>query len=145
MKTPVECERARLELMPALDGEHGLRPSADSGHVATCESCQDWVRAMNALDGRLQGLTYPPARVDLWRAVEEGIVMGRRRVPAIEHLWPIGVALLGWRALQLFVDLPLAWLHPVVPMTAVVLVAWRLSGDLLTIEVTAPELQKRGV
>jgi hypothetical protein len=51
---------------------------------------------------------------------------------------------LGWRALQLFVDVPIAMVHPLVPIAAAVAAVWLVMGDALAIQTSAPELQKRG-
>ena len=94
---------------------------------------------------QLQGLSYQSAPVDLWTAVEGQIRHFERSMAVSRRLWPIGALVLGWRALQLFIDLPIPVLHPLVPLAAAVAVVWLVAGDLLTIETSAPELQKRGV
>lgn len=144
MKTSAECERERMQVTSALEDARGTA-SAASAHMATCEACQEWLKAMEVMDARLRTLTYPHARVDLWSAVDQRIRRDSRHVSIVRTLWPMAVALLGWRAVQLFMDLPLPWLQPVVPIAAVVVIVWRLGGDMFAIELTAPELQKRGV
>ena len=145
MSTSPECENVRVALMAVLDGETAGESvhTRHRDHVSTCEACQQWLKEMEAMSSKLQALTYPATRVDLWSAVEPRIREGRR-APAIERLWPLGVALLAFRALQLFVDLPLPWLHPIVAMVVVAVAIWQVGGTLLAIETTAPELQKRG-
>ena len=71
------------------------------------------------------------------RQSEQGLALPRR-------LWPIGALVVVWRALQLFVDLPIPMLHPFVPLAATAAAVWLVAGDPLAIETWAPELQKRG-
>lgn len=145
MSISPECETARLQVMAALDGETAGEPvqASHRDHVSTCEACRQWLKEMETMSGTLRTLTYPAARVELWSAVEPRI-REDRRTSAVERLWPLGVAVLALRALQLFVDLPLPWLHPIVAMAVIAFAIWQVGGSLLAIETTAPELQKRG-
>ena len=140
-----ECERVRVTLMASLDGETGARSAADQAHLSTCVSCQQWLEQLQSMSGRLQELSYPRAQMDLWTAVEGRIAPADRRLGLSRWVWPIGGVVLGWRALQLFVDLPAPLLHPLVPLAAIVAVVWLIVGDPLAIETSAPELQNRGV
>ena len=102
-------------------------------------------RLERAVDSQLQGLSYPATQADLWSTVESRIRMGGSRRPIVRRLWLLGAFVLGWRALQLFVDLPMPILQPIVPLAAAVIVLWPVAGDLFAIQTFAPELQKRGV
>ena len=154
MKTSTDCERVRLTLMASLDGESDARSAPDQQHLATCASCRRWLEEMQAMTGRLHGLAYPDSQMDLWAAVESRIRQPRLRHgygeageerSLLHRLWPVVAIVLGWRALQLFVDLPIPLLHPVVPFAAAIATLWLLEGDPLAIETSAPELQKRGI
>jgi hypothetical protein len=144
MNTHPDCERARLAVMAALDHELET-PSESRGHVTTCAACREWLDEMNAIQTRLQTLTYPRPRTDVWRTVERRLREDAAQAPGVARLWPIGAAVLVWRALQLFIDLPAPWLHPIVPVAAAALALWRLGRGVLSIETSAPELQKRGI
>lgn len=154
MKTSTDCERVRMALMASLDGEGDVRSAPDQQHLSTCTSCRRWLEDMQAMAVRLHGLSYPNARTDLWTAVESRIRQPRLRQgygeageqrSLLHRLWPIAAIVLGWRALQLSVDLPIPVLHPVVPLVAAIVALWLIEGDPLAIETSAPELQKRGV
>ena len=85
--------------------------------------------------------------MDLWTAVE-GRIREADPIPSLPHrLWLIGAVLLGLRALQLSIDLPIPVLHLFVPLAAAVAIAivWKLAGDPLAIETWAPELRKGDV
>jgi predicted anti-sigma-YlaC factor YlaD len=139
-----ECERARVTMMASLDGETDLQTAPDSRHLATCAACQQWLKDVQSMTGRLEGLSYPSARVDLWPAVEMRIRQPERRLALPQRLWLIGALVLAWRAIQLFVDLPLPALHPFIPLAAAVAAVWLIAGDPMAIETSVPELQKRG-
>ena len=140
-----DCERVRLTLMASLDGEIESRSAADQQHLSTCAACQQWLEQLQAMGGQLQRLSYPRAPGDLWPAVEGRITRSDRRLGLSRWLWPLGAVVLGWRALQLFIDLPAPLLHPLVPLAAMVAIVWLIVGDPLAIETSAPELQNRGV
>ena len=144
MNTGTECERVRITLMAALDGELGPQFEADHQHLAACSSCRGWLNDLQSMTGRLQGLSYPRAEVDLWTAVESRIGDGDKTLPLPGRLWPTVAAMLAWRILQLFVDVPMPLLHPVVPLAATIAAVWLVVGDPLAIQTWAPELQKRG-
>jgi predicted anti-sigma-YlaC factor YlaD len=144
VNTNTECERVRMALMASLDGESADRPAPEAEHLSTCSSCQHWLKDQQGLTGQLQGLSYPQAPVDLWAAVESRIHQPQQaRLP--RQLWLIVAIVLGWRALQLSVDLPIPVLHPLVPLVAALAALWLIAGDPLAIETSAPELQKRGI
>ena len=145
MNTSIDCERVRITLMAFLDGEAGTRSTPDLQHVSTCTACRDWLNDLKSMNGQLQGLSYPSAQVDLWAAVEEKIHESQQRVDLPRRLGPIVAIVVAWRALQLFVDLPIPLLHPFVPLAATVAAVWLVAGDPLAIETSAPELEKRGV
>jgi hypothetical protein len=132
-----------MALMASLDGESADRSAPEAEHLSTCSSCQHWLKVQQGLTGQLQGLSYPHARVDFWAAVESRIQPQQARLP--RQLWPIVAIVLGWRALQLSVDLPIPVLHPLVPLVAALAALWLIAGDPLAIETSAPELQKRGI
>ena len=145
MKPDTGCERVRLQLMAALDGEVDEASAADREHLSGCSPCQRWVSDLEAMDGRLRRLAYPDARVDLWASVETRIREIDAKPDALRRLWIIGSLLLAWRVLQLLINLPLPALHPLVPFAAGAAALWQLAGDPLAVKTFAPELQKRGV
>lgn len=140
-----DCERVRMALMASLDGERDAQSASDHQHLSTCSSCQRWLNDLQSMTGQLQGLSYHPAPVDLWSAVESRIRDSENSLALPRRLWPIAATVLGWRALQLFVDLPLPELHACVPLVAMAVAVWLIAGDPLAIETSAPELEKRGV
>jgi hypothetical protein len=147
MKTTPECERVRVQRMAALDGEGGPLAEPDREHLSICSSCQRWLADLESMTARFEGLAYPDTRVDLWTAVEGQIRQADSRLSLPRRLWPIAALMLGWRALQLFIDLPIPVLHVFVPLAAAVAIAvvWKVAGDPLAIETWAPELQKGDV
>jgi predicted anti-sigma-YlaC factor YlaD len=145
VNTSIDCERVRMTLMASLDGESDPRSTPDGQHLSTCVSCRDWVKGLESMNGQLQDLSYPSARVDLWTAVEGRIRKSEPRLTLPRRLWPIVAIVVVWRALQLFVDLPMPVLHLLVTLAATVAALSLVAGDLLAIETWAPELEKRGV
>lgn len=145
MNTHPDCDRVRLRLMASIDGEADLGPAADREHATTCPACRQWLASFESLRGQLQDLPYQDTGVDLWSAVQGRIDTPDRLTPLVHQLWPIGGMVVVWRALQLFIDLPMPALHPIVPLVAATAMAWRIGGDLLAIETFAPELRKRGI
>lgn len=144
MKPDTGCERVRLQLMAAIDGEIEAASAADREHLASCSSCRQWASDLEAMDGRLRRLAYPKARVDLWASVETEIRGIDATPDAAGRLWIIGSLLLAWRVLQLLIDLPFPALHPLVPLAVTAAALWQLAGDPLAVKTFAPELQKRG-
>ena len=147
MNTSSECERMRLQRMAWLDGESGALSEPDREHLSTCSACRRWLADLESMTAQFQGLSYPDAQMDLWTAVE-GRIRQADRTPSLPHrLWPIGALLLGWRVLQLSIDLPIPVLHLIGPLAAAVAiaVAWKVAGDPLAIETWAPELRKGDV
>jgi predicted anti-sigma-YlaC factor YlaD len=145
VNTSTDCERVRIALMASLDGEGDPASPQDRQHLSTCSSCRDWLNDLQSMNGQLGGLAYQSAQVDLWTAVESRVRQPEQTVGVARWLWAIGVLVLAWRALQLFIDLPIPALHPLVPLAAAVAAVWLAAGDPLAIETSAPELQKRGV
>ena len=147
MKLEPDCERARLELMAALDGETAERASAHHPdarqHLASCSACGQWLKEFEALNRRFEGAVYP-AHEDLWPALQPRLQRPVSQVPVMNRLWVAAGIVLAWRALQLLVDLP----HPVanllIPLAVVAAALWQLSRDALAIQTFAPELEKRG-
>lgn len=143
MSTSLDCDGVRMHLLASIDGETGPVSAEDRRHAATCPPCQQWLANFEKLRGGLQDLAYQETRADLWPTVR-GRILRPGRLP-VDQLWLLGALVLAWRALQLFVDLPMPALHPLVPLLAAIVVMWRVGGDLLTIETFTPELQKRGI
>ena len=138
-----DCARVRIAVMAQLDDEGLATASTDRDHLATCEACQRWRVEFLSLSGNLQALAYLRADIDLWTAVGDRLHQaGDGWVPP-RWLWPIAGGLVAWRALQLFVDLPIPALHPIVPLLATIAAVWMVAEDPLRIETTAPELRKR--
>ena len=147
-----DCEQVRIRLMASVDGEVGSvstdghdRASVDREHLAMCAACQKWIENLESLTARFQGVSYPDPQSDLWTAVKHRLEPAAETPSLVHQLWPIGVLALGWRGLQLFVDLPMSALHPFVPLAAAAYLVWRIGGRLLEIETLAPELQNRGI
>jgi hypothetical protein len=145
MSTNTLCESVRIAFMASRDGEVDAPSAAHEQHVLNCAECNRWLKDVQSMTGELQALSYPKAQVDLWAAVE-----GKIRQPKPEQLsptvlWPIAAIVLVWRALQLFMDLPIPLLHPLVPLAALIATVWLVSRDPFAIETSAPELEKRGI
>ena len=149
MNPGTDCERVRLELMAALDGEAApdiADPRSDAGqHLALCTSCSRWLKDLESMNGRLQRVAYPRVQADLWARVSDRIHESDTSGTVTQRLWMIGAFVLGWRALQLLIDLPFPVLHPLVPLAGAIAALWLIATDPLAIETLAPELQKRGV
>ena len=149
MNPGTDCERVRLQLMSALDGETDpdlTDPRAAARqHLASCSSCQRWLKDFESMTSRFHAVLYPRPQLDLWAAVEERIRVPDTSPTSTHRLWLIGALVIAWRALQLLFDLPWPMLHPLVPLAAAVAALWQISNDPLAIETAAPELQKRGV
>jgi hypothetical protein len=133
--------------MALLDGEGEALPEADRDHLSTCSSCQRWLAALETMTVRFQGFSYPDARMDLWSAVEGRIRQADPLTSLPRRLWPIGAVLLGWRAVQLSIDLPVPALDVFVPLAAAVamVIVWKMAGDPLAIATWTPELRKGDV
>lgn len=149
MNHDIDCERARIRLMAALD-EEPVSERAESladarHHLAACSACTEWLRTFESMNSRLQGVAYPRAEVDLWAAVERRISPPDASQTTTRRLWFIGAAAMGWRTLQLLIDLPYPWVHPLVPLSCAIAALWLVARDPLAIETYAPELEKRGV
>jgi hypothetical protein len=138
VNTTDDCERARMALMASIDGESD---APRDEHFSTCASCQLWLKDLQSMTRQLQGLPYPDARVDLWMAVEGQIRHAEERRSLPRALWPVLGIVFAWRTLQLFFDLPLPALHPLLPLAAGLAILWRLAGDPLAIQTSAPELE----
>lgn len=145
MNTNPLCETARMAFMASRDGESDARSADHEQHLVDCSSCRRWAKDLESMSGQLQALSYPDARVDLWPAVEGRIREQSQGSLFPRLLWPIGVVVLAWRALQLFFDLPVPLLHPLVTIAALVATLWLVARGLLAIETSAPELEKRGI
>ena len=130
--------------MAAIDGETDAALAADREHLSGCSSCQQWLIELQQMDTRLQRLAYPDAERDLWATLEPQIRQSDAQPNTTRRLWIIGALVLAWRVLQLWIELPLPALHPLVPIAAVVAALWHLAGDALAVKTFAPELQKRG-
>jgi hypothetical protein len=144
-----DCERVRLQLMAALDGEAvpaAGDPHTDARrHLVSCASCAQWLQELESLNSQFQGVSYPGAPLDLWGTVENRLRQSGTKLTVTHRLWLIGALVVGWRALQLLIDLPFPALHPLVPLAGAVAALWLIACDPLTIETFAPELQKRGL
>lgn len=149
MKVSTDCDRVRLQLMAARDGE-AMPGEADArsdprGHLAVCSSCAQWLKDFESMNSRFQGVSYPDSQADLWATVEGRLHESATTVAVMRRFWVIGAVVLGWRAVQLMFDLPFPLLHPLVPLAGVIAALWLIARDPLAIETFAPELQKRGI
>ena len=145
MKPDPDCERVRPLLMAAIDPEADAASAADREHLSGCSSCQQWLTDLQRMDTRLQSLAYPDAPIDLWTSLQSQVRLGDATPDATHRLWALGALVLAWRVLQLWIDLPLPALHPLVPFAAVAAALRLLAGDSLAVRTFAPELQKRGI
>ena len=70
MNSGSDCDRVRLQLMAAHDGvamPGSVDPHSDPRqHLASCSSCDRWLREFESMNGRFQGVSYPGAQTDLW-------------------------------------------------------------------------------
>lgn len=140
-----DCEQVRLHVMASADHEAGPPSPRDHEHVSSCAACQQWLKNFESLTTTLDGVAYPRLQADMWSAVEKQIHHVDPTPSLTCQLAPVIVMTLGWRVLQLFVDLPVPALHLLVPVATAIFVAWRAGSRLLAIETWAPELQKRGI
>lgn len=131
--------------MAAIDGQTDAASAADRDHLSGCSPCQQWLAELRQMDSKLEQLAYPDARVDLWASLEPQLRQSDAPPNATRRLWLIGACVLAWRVLQLWIELPLPALHPLVPVAAVAAALWNLAGDPLAVKTFAPELQKRGI
>jgi predicted anti-sigma-YlaC factor YlaD len=142
----MDCERVRLDLMAAFDGERpsGTEPGADARqHLASCAACSRWLQDLESMTRRFDDVSYLGTNEDVWPAVQRRLQLSDMALPAT-RLYVIGALVLGWRALQLLIDLPLPLLQSVIPLAAVVAALWQRARDPLAIRTFVPELQKRG-
>jgi hypothetical protein len=134
--------------MAAFDGEvvqgAGDAHSYARRHLASCASCDQWMRNLDRVHSRLQGFGYPGAQVDLWATVEPRLAQPRTISTATRRLFVLGTLVLGWRTLQLSIDLPLPIVHPLVPLAGAIAALWLIARDPFAIETAAPELRKGG-
>ena len=147
MNLEPDCERTRLELMAALDGETpGGAPASPLDarqHLASCAACGQWLQEFQALNRRFEGATYLE-QDDLWPALQPRLQRPAIQVPAMNRLWVAAGILLAWRVLQMLVDLPYPVINFLIPLAVVGAALWQLSREALAIQTAAPELQKRG-
>ena len=145
MNPSKDCERVRLQLMAALDGEApAADPSDARQHLAACTSCGRWWQDLQAMNSRFQGVSYPGAQPDLWAAVDGRLSQPGAASGVTYPVWLVVGIVVGWRALQLVIDLPFPVLHPVVPLAGAIAALWLIARDPFAIETFAPELQNRG-
>ena len=146
MNPGTNCERVRLQLMAELDGETVPTiddPRADARqHLVSCASCSQWLQDVESLHSRFHRASYPDAQVELWGPLEGRLRPSDARLTAPHRLMLIGAFVLGWRALQLLIDLPFPILHPIMPAAGAMAALWLIARDPLAIETFAPELQK---
>jgi hypothetical protein len=129
-----------MALMAAIDGESD---APRDEHFTTCRSCQLWFRDLQSMTGQLHGLPYPDSQTDLWTAVASRIRHADEGPALPRAFWPVIGIMFGWRALQLFFDVPLPVLHPLLPLAAAIATLWLFAaGDPLAIQTSAPELDK---
>src|SRR5829696_1239782 len=141
----MDCERVRRAVMASLDGEGDSPSMLDQEHLSQCVSCAAWSKDLHAATAAFQGLPYERSSIDLWAAVERRIADSDATLNLRGRVFLIGFAVLSWRALQLFMDLPLPELHPLIALLATAVAAWAVVGNPLEIKTSAPELENRGV
>jgi predicted anti-sigma-YlaC factor YlaD len=132
--------------MAAFDGE--ATPEAEAAypeahqHLASCAACVDWMRSLDRVDGQLKSLAYPAAPADLWTMVEPRLRQPRTMSGVTRRLGILGAVVLGWRTLQLSIELPFPAVHPLVPLASAIAALWLIARDPFAIETFAPELRK---
>lgn len=148
MNNDADCERVRLALMAAFDGEtQNDEPDAGPAareHLRSCAACAEWMTVLESTGHRLQQASYPNAPADLWPAIERTLDRSAAKQLNRQRIFVLAALVLGWRALQLFVDLPLPLLQSLIPLAIGIAALWQLTRDPLAIQTFAPELQKRG-
>jgi len=144
-----DCDRVRLQLMAARDGVAMPGPADPRldprQHLASCSSCDRWLREFESMTRRFQGVSYPGSQPDLWTGVEARLRRYETTRAMTRRFWIIAASVLAWRAVQLLIDLPFPMLHPLVPLACALAALWVIARDPLAIETFAPELQKRGI
>lgn len=143
-----DCDAMRLCLMAAFDGEPDAAAPSPGGdarqHAAFCASCDKWLQDFASMNGRFQGFSYPAGQRDLWASVHASLHGSQAKQSLTSSLSVIGALVLGWRALQLLIELPYPVLHPVAPLAGAIAALWLIARDPFAIETYAPELEKRG-
>ena len=146
MNSGSDCDRVRLQLMAAHDGvamPGSVDPHSDPRqHLASCSSCDRWLREFESMNGRFQGVSYPGAQTDLWTGIEARLRQRETTREVTRRFRIIAASVLAWRAVQLLIDLPFPMLHPLVPLACALAALWVIARDPLAIETFAPELQK---
>ena len=141
-----DCERTRLYLMAAFDGEADPESSAANPearqHLASCASCDDWMRSLERVDAQLKSLEAPPGPADLWARVEQRLRHPQPIPRATRRLGILSAAVLGWRIVELSIELPFPAVQPLVPLAIAIAALWLIARDPFAIETFAPELQK---
>lgn len=142
MSISTECDRLRLEAMAAIDGDAGALSEAHRAHLSACADCRGWLVKLESTVARLEGIPYPDVQVSLWPAVEGRIRPDDLKLP--HGVSWMGALILGWRALQLSIDLPTPVLQLILPLATLAALAmvWKLAGDPLEVQTWAPELRK---
>ena len=142
MSISTACDRLRLEAMAAIDGEVGGLSEAHRTHLSGCADCRGWLATLESTAARLEGISYPDPQVSLWPAVEGRIRRADSKLP--HGVWWMAALILGWRALQLSIDLPTPVLQLILPLATLAALAmvWKLAGDPLEVQTWAPELRK---
>ena len=136
-----DCERIRMAMMAWLDGEEQELSALQRQHLSTCSSCARWLSELESMTGRLDSLSYSGSSTEFWPAVANEINGADNGVTRHPALWLIAASVLAWRALEMWLDLPLPVLHPVVPIVAMIAAVWMVARDPLAIETSAPELE----
>jgi len=141
-----DCDRVRLQLMAAHDGEAmpgPVDPRLDPRqHLTSCASCDRWLREFESMNTRFSGISYPGVQPELWAGVEARLRQHETTRAMTRRFWMIAASMLTWRAVQLLIDLPFPLLHPLVPLACALAALWVIARDPLAIETFAPELQK---
>ncbi|GMV37544.1 MAG: hypothetical protein AMXMBFR61_20520 [Fimbriimonadales bacterium] len=108
----MRCDRMR-SLLPEyqLGGLHGRLRRAVEQHVATCASCAQELKALDAVDTHLFASVQEEAPPDLWARIEPHLEARRpKRAYRLRYAWaPVGAAVL---AVALWLAWPRAALTP---------------------------------
>jgi predicted anti-sigma-YlaC factor YlaD len=142
-----ECEDVRLQLMVLADGEgsEGCHADGVEAHLQSCIECRRWAAGLKVLDVRFKHLSYLDDPVDLWPLMESRIVDG---VAAPEfrlgRLSLIVMFALTLRTAQLLTDSPSQILDVGLAVATAGIALRLLPSSLFDIQISAPELQKRG-
>ena len=145
--TGMMCDDVQMAVLARLDGEEAaLTPAEVDAHVVSCDVCRAAIADLTALHATLDRVSYGELDVDVWPMVRSHIATTSPQILRRERgaLVGLAVGLGAWRLAQLLLDLPAPVVNSVVPLTLIVLVLWRFTGDPFAIRVAPLQLEREG-